>query len=82
MVDRLYLQGDKSRVSSSTITASLKPVTVYHVQVVDIDHPDSGQFPLFASAERYETDLEPGDVLFIPALWFHNMLGIISAGQS
>ena len=51
---------------------------LYSVQVVDIDHPDSEQFPLFASAERYEADLEPGDVLFIPALWFHNMLGMIS----
>ena len=52
-------------------------LTQYFVQVVDIDHPDTEQFPLFASAERYEADLEPGDVLFIPALWFHNMLGII-----
>ena len=44
--------------------------------MVDIENPDPQQFPLFSSAERYEADLGPGDVLFIPALWFHNMLGL------
>ena len=44
--------------------------------MVDIEDPDPQQFPLFSSAERYEADLGPGDVLFIPALWFHNMLGL------
>ena len=46
--------------------------------MVDIENPDPQQFPLFSSAERYEADLGPGDVLFIPALWFHNMLGQLS----
>lgn len=27
-------------------------------------------------AKRYECVLEPGDVLFIPALWFHNTLAL------
>ena len=43
--------------------------------MIDIEQPDTEQFPLFGLAERWEADLEPGDVLFIPALWFHNMLG-------
>ena len=43
-------------------------------RVVDIeaaDNPD--RFPKFCSAERHEAELRPGDVLFIPAMWFHNM---------
>lgn len=42
-------------------------------RVVDIDQPDLEQFPKFARACPYEGWLEPGDVLFIPAMWFHNM---------
>ncbi|OQR68791.1 tRNA wybutosine-synthesizing protein 5-like [Tropilaelaps mercedesae] len=40
--------------------------------VLDVDQPDLIKFPLFASAQRWECTLsQPGDVLFIPALWFH-----------
>ena len=42
--------------------------------VVDIDQPDLEKFPKFIKAKRYEAELGPGDILFIPALWFHNML--------
>ncbi|TDH07216.1 hypothetical protein EPR50_G00121420 [Perca flavescens] len=31
---------------------------------------------LLAQAKRYECVLEPGDLLFIPALWFHNTLAL------
>ena len=41
--------------------------------VSDIDNPGD-QFPLFPSEEEtLQVELEPRDVLFIPALWFHNM---------
>ena len=43
-------------------------------RVVDIDNPDLDQFPLFPLAKKYVAELQPGDILFIPALWFHNML--------
>jgi len=43
-------------------------------RVVDIEHPDLKQFPLFPQAKQYKAELQPGDILFIPALWFHNML--------
>jgi len=43
-------------------------------RVVDIDSPDLKQFPLFPLAKQYMAELQPGDILFIPALWFHNML--------
>ena len=42
-------------------------------EIVDIDHPNLERFPLFRLAHGYECLLQPGDVLFIPALWFHNV---------
>jgi hypothetical protein len=33
----------------------------------------SGSFPLTANAHPLEVFLEPGDMLFIPALWFHHV---------
>ncbi|XP_026150967.1 tRNA wybutosine-synthesizing protein 5 isoform X1 [Mastacembelus armatus] len=45
-------------------------------EILDIDTPDLKQFPEFVRAKRYECVLEPGDLLFIPALWFHNTLAL------
>ncbi|XP_029937275.1 tRNA wybutosine-synthesizing protein 5 isoform X3 [Myripristis murdjan] len=45
-------------------------------EVLDIDSPDLKEFPEFVKAQRYECVLEPGDLLFIPALWFHNTLAL------
>ncbi|KAM8857560.1 tRNA wybutosine-synthesizing protein 5 [Synchiropus picturatus] len=45
-------------------------------EVVDIDRPDLTVFPDFVKATRHECVLEPGDLLFIPALWFHNTLAL------
>lgn len=44
--------------------------------VTDIDNPDLNIFPKFAQVRRYECFLEAGDILFIPALWFHNVTAI------
>lgn len=43
-------------------------------QVLNIDNPDLAKYPLFSKARRYECSLKAGDVLFIPALWFHNVI--------
>ncbi|XP_064646271.1 tRNA wybutosine-synthesizing protein 5-like [Lineus longissimus] len=45
-------------------------------EVLDIDNPDFTKYPDFLKARRYECYLEPGDVLFIPALWFHNIIAL------
>ncbi|XP_028991785.1 tRNA wybutosine-synthesizing protein 5 isoform X3 [Betta splendens] len=45
-------------------------------EVLDIDAPDLKRFPAFVKATRHECVLEPGDLLFIPALWFHNTLAL------
>lgn len=44
--------------------------------VVDIDDPDLKRFPRFPHAQRYECEMAPGDVLFLPALWFHNVTSL------
>jgi hypothetical protein len=45
------------------------------VSLVDPTAPDLTRFPRFAAAARagQVADLEPGDVLFYPALWWHNV---------
>uniref|UniRef100_A0A8C4UM16 tRNA-yW synthesizing protein 5 n=1 Tax=Falco tinnunculus TaxID=100819 RepID=A0A8C4UM16_FALTI len=43
-------------------------------EVLDVDNPDLQKYPLFVKAKRYECVLEAGDVLFIPALWFHSVI--------
>ncbi|GFG29109.1 hypothetical protein Cfor_00276 [Coptotermes formosanus] len=45
-------------------------------QVLDIDNPDCKLYPKFLLTQRYECLMEPGDIIFIPALWFHNALAI------
>ncbi len=41
--------------------------------VLDVDQPDLSRFPRFAKAVIWEGVLEEGDVLFIPAMWWHNV---------
>ncbi|MFT7815046.1 tRNA wybutosine-synthesizing protein 5 isoform X1 [Arapaima gigas] len=45
-------------------------------EILDIDMPDLERFPDFVKARRYECVLDAGDLLFIPALWFHNTLAL------
>ena len=45
-------------------------------RVVNIDQPDLTVYPEFSKAIGYESIMEPGDILFIPALWFHNMTSL------
>lgn len=45
-------------------------------QIVNIDDPDLTKYPNFANATRYECILEAGDILFIPALWFHHVTAL------
>ena len=45
------------------------------VSMVDIRQPDLAQFPSYAQAEAVGQQgvLEPGDALYIPALWWHGV---------
>ena len=40
--------------------------------VLNVDDPDLNRFPAFAKATQWHGTLEEGDVLFIPAMWWHN----------
>jgi hypothetical protein len=42
-----------------------------HLSQVDLLHPDLERFPLYARATPIEVELEPGDVIFVPAFWWH-----------
>ncbi len=45
------------------------------VSLVNVAEPDLEQFPKFseAIANGYQVTLEPGETLFIPSLWWHNV---------
>lgn len=42
-------------------------------EVINVDNPDLEMYPLFTRATKYTCQIVPGDVLFIPALWLHNV---------
>jgi len=44
--------------------------------VVDVENPDLSKYPNFSNVTKYKCILTPGDILFIPALWFHNVTAI------
>lgn len=50
-------------------------------QVLSMSNPNLERFPRFieASKHKMEVVLEPGDMIFIPALWFHHIETIESA---
>ena len=45
------------------------------VSMVNINEPDFEKYPLFklAQAEAYSVELEPGDAIFIPMIWWHQV---------
>jgi hypothetical protein len=48
------------------------------ISVVDFANPDFARFPRFrdAIAAGYSAVLEPGDAIFIPAMWWHHVEGL------
>ena len=52
---------------------SLLQSTSMVMSPVDILNPDLERFPLFTRARRLECTLTPGDVLFMPAFWWHEV---------
>lgn len=45
-------------------------------EILDIEETDYSLYPKFRNVARFECVLDPGDILFIPALWFHNVTAI------
>lgn len=50
--------------------------------LVDVDAPDLARFPRFAEALEHAeiAELEPGDVLYLPSLWWHAVRGVDEIG--
>jgi len=43
---------------------------------IDLNRPDSTRFPDYQDIHAFEAVLEPGDVLFVPPLWFHHVIAL------
>lgn len=46
---------------------------------IDPQKPDLSKYPLFDQVNRLEAVLEKGDILFIPAFWWHQALSITAS---
>lgn len=46
------------------------------MSAVDMDDLDENRFPLFKQAKIYEVILEPGEVLFLPIGWWHDVVAL------
>lgn len=52
----------------------------HHAQTqVDVENPDHQAYPLFKDALRYEGITGPGEALYMPAMWFHNVITLDTA---
>jgi ribosomal protein L16 Arg81 hydroxylase len=49
----------------------LHPDRLFNCSLVDTGLPNHKKFPLFHMATPFFVELQPGDMLFIPALWWH-----------
>ena len=45
------------------------------ISMVDIKHPDLDRFPKYREAQKaaIEIELQPGDAVFIPSMWWHHV---------
>jgi hypothetical protein len=59
-------------------TARLYPfrTKAYNMSQVNIDKPDLQRFPKLAEAQSYEAEIGPGDMLYIPPYWWHQVYSL------
>ncbi|MDJ0916817.1 MAG: cupin-like domain-containing protein [Woeseiaceae bacterium] len=48
------------------------------ISLVDLDNPDLERFPKFSEAQKHAMTvvMEPGDAIYIPAMWWHHVQGL------
>ena len=49
---------------------------IAHFSRVNLDDPDLVKFPRFQNARPLECTVEPGDILFIPVFWWHQVYSL------
>ena len=81
MYDNLFVQisGSKRfKIYDPQQTRNLYPYPVHHPMDtrsrVDLEHPDYDAFPRLAQAQGVELVLHPGQTLFLPAYWWHEVI--------
>lgn len=62
----LYVDTEKSSTSAKSATRAQR-----NISAVNIEEPDLKQHPTFAAAQFTECVLAPGEMLFIPAKYWH-----------
>lgn len=43
---------------------------------IDIDHPDYARYPLFRDVKVLDVTVEPGETVFLPLAWWHQVSGL------
>ena len=62
----LYVERGQATQSAMNATRAQK-----NISAVNVEHPDLKKHPSFAEAKQLECILGPGDMLFIPAKFWH-----------
>jgi len=52
---------------------------MYYLSYVDCDHPDFEKYPKFREARPWECVLEPSEILYLPARWWHQVRSLDDA---
>lgn len=71
----LYQRGQLQGVEPNGIIRYASMSGMPHLSQVDIQAPDAARFPLYAQAAptRRDIDVQAGEMLFLPAGWFHQV---------
>lgn len=66
-------------------TSSLYPFPatskIPHMSQINIEKPDLDKFPNFQKAKYFECIVKPGEILFIPAFWWHQVYSLVNSNQ-
>jgi [protein]-arginine 3-hydroxylase / protease len=71
---RLYARSQTAKLypdTGSTAQGRYSTRSQGNISAVDVEAPDLQRFPEFQDAAYVHTIMRPGDMLFIPARWWH-----------
>ena len=71
----LYVRGQLLGVGANGIIRYASMSGMPHLSQLDPESPDQARFPLYAAAvpTRLDVDVQAGELLFLPAGWFHQV---------